>query len=80
MDTLKKYKTNLYRSYGVEMPSFFNGVSKVFTLFPVEFSRPQKSEEIDKETLLNDWKIIGDDIRKAMETYEQERSSVTEQK
>ena len=76
---LNHYSENIHESSGMEMPSFFNGVSSI-TLFPDDFVFSKDSNETDRKALLNDWQMIGNDLKKAMEIYKQEGKSGTKQK
>jgi hypothetical protein len=52
-------------------PSFFEGAARAFDLGNTlsEYNRSETEELADRRALFADWRLIGDEIRQAMEVF-----------
>ena len=55
-------------------PSFVEGMARVIDIGNTlqEYNTSKTDHEADSKALKNDWKMIGGDVKKAMNMYEQE--------
>lgn len=53
-------------------PSFFSGAARVLDIGGVfsEFNFSRSSEEADFRAILSDWRAVGSDLQRAMESYD----------
>ena len=68
-------KKNLKKSYLFLKPSFADGMSSVLDLNGIldsPYARYSTAEEADFEAIGSDWKMVGEDIKNSIETYEQQ--------
>ena len=61
---------NLSNFYGIEKPSFSRGIFRILDVFSNKRDDTTQ-EDIDKNALLSDWQAVAQDLKDAMEYYEQ---------
>ena len=65
------FYNNLFESYGIEKPSFWNGFLGAVNFFSNNRNyKPNKNT--DKKALLSDWQEVAENLKDAMKTYEEE--------
>ncbi|MCX6789551.1 MAG: hypothetical protein NTZ42_03005 [Candidatus Gribaldobacteria bacterium] len=68
-------KKNLKKPCLFLRPSFVDGISSVLDLSGMldnPYARYSTAEEADFEAIGSDWKMVGEDIKNSIETYEQQ--------
>jgi hypothetical protein len=64
--TKKKFKTHLF-----SRPSFIDGMARIFDFSGSlqKYNTEETPQEADYIALRNDWRMVGEDIRKSIEQY-----------
>ncbi len=77
MNAILDQKISPYTLRLVRRPSFLEGIGRLFDFFNLlnDYNYDESESLADSNALRSDWYAVGDDLRKAMQIYD-ERSSI----